>query len=47
MQIKPPFNQEQKDKHFEIKFYDENQVDDKIALGIGGGFLCIHSNFVC
>ena len=25
----------------EIKFYDRNQVDNKIALGLGGGFLSI------
>ena len=27
----------------EIKFNNRNQVDDKIAWGIGGGFLSIHS----
>jgi hypothetical protein len=34
-----------KDKHLEFKFYDRNQVDDKIALGLGGGILSIHSSF--
>ena len=28
-----------KDKHLEIKLYDRNQLDDKIAWGLGGGFL--------
>ena len=36
---------ERRDKHLEIKFYDGNQADDKIAWGLGRGFLCIHSSF--
>ena len=31
----------------EILFYDGNQIDDKIVCGLGEGFLCIHSSFVC
>ena len=27
-----------KDDYLEIKFNKRNQVDDKIALGLGGGF---------
>ena len=34
-----------KDK--EIMFYDRNQVELRIAWGLGGGFLNIHSNFDC
>ena len=34
-----------KDK--EIMFYDRKQVELRIALGLGGGFLNIHSNFDC
>ena len=29
---------ERRDKHLEIKFYDDNQVDDKIVRGLGGGY---------
>ena len=32
-----------KDDYLEIKFFDRNQVDDKID----GGFLCLHPGFVC
>ena len=35
------------DKHLDIKFYDRNQVDDKISWGLDGGFLSIHESFVC
>ena len=33
----------------EILFYDKNQIDKKIAWGLGldGEFLSIHSRFVC
>ena len=30
-----------------LKFYNGNQVDDKIAWGLDGGFQCIHSSFDC
>ena len=30
-----------------IKVKNRNQVDDKIAAGIGGVFLSLHSSFVC
>ena len=30
-------------RYLEIKFYNGNQVEDKIAFGLGEGFLCIHS----
>ena len=36
-----------KDKHLKIKFHDGNQVDDKIAWGLGKVFLSINSRFVC
>ena len=36
-----------KDKHLEIKLYDKIELDDKIAWGLGGGFLCIYSGFLC
>ena len=36
-----------KDGFLEILFYDWNQVNDKIVCGLGEGFLCIHSSFVC
>ena len=29
------------------KFYDGNQVDDKITWGLSGGFSCLQSRFVC
>ena len=38
---------ERREKHLEIKVYDGNPVGDKIAWGLGEGFLCIHSSFVC
>ena len=31
------------DKHLEFKYYDRNQVNDKIAWGLCGGILPIHS----
>ena len=34
-----------KDDFLEIKFNDKNQVNDKIALGLDGGLLSIHSSF--
>ena len=40
-------NASTKDKHFEIKFYDKNQVDGKIAWGLSEGFLLIHWSYVC
>ena len=36
-----------KDNHLKIKFNDKNQVYDKIAWRLGGGFLCFHSIFDC
>ena len=30
------------DSFLEILFYDGNQVDDKIACGLGEGFICIN-----
>ena len=38
---------ERRNTRLEIKSDDGNQVFDKIAWGLGGGFLCIHSIFVC
>ena len=32
------------DDFLEILFYDKNQVDHKIAWGLGGGYLSISSN---
>ena len=29
-----------KDEYLQSKFNDRNQVDDKIAWGLGAGFLC-------
>ena len=37
---------ERREKHLEL-LYDGNQVEDKIAWGLGEGLLCIHSSFVC
>ena len=31
------------DKHLEFKYYDRNQLNDKIAWGLCGGILPIHS----
>ena len=36
----------QKDNYLENKFNNRNQVDDKIALGLGGWFLSLNSSFV-
>ena len=33
-------------KYLKIKFYDGNQVEDKVAWGLGHRLLCIHSSFV-
>ena len=46
-QTKEGSNANTKDKHFEIRFCDRNQVDDKIAWGLGEGFLLNYSSFVC
>ena len=35
-------NTKTKDDYLEIKFNNRNQVNDKIALGLGGGFLSLH-----
>ena len=43
---KPLWQLSTKDKHLEVKFYDRNQVDDKIAWGLDGGILSIHSSSV-
>ena len=36
-----------KDKDLDIRFLDKNQEDDKIACGLGKGYLSFHSSFVC
>ena len=36
-----------KDDNLEIKCNNRNQVDDKIMWGLGGGFLSLHSSYVC
>ena len=35
-----------KDNYLDIKFNNKNQVDDKIAWGLGGGFLFLDSSYV-
>ena len=40
-------NPRSKDDDLEILFQDTNQVDDKIAWGLGQGFLSFHPSFVC
>ena len=37
---------ERREKHLQIKLYDVNYVEGKIALGLREGFLCIHSSFI-
>ena len=39
-------NASTKDDYLEIKFNNRNQVDDKIALGLRGGFLSLDSSYV-
>ena len=39
-------NPRPKDEDLEILFKDKNQVDDKIAWGLGEGFLSFHSCYV-
>ena len=41
------FQSSTKDDYLEIKLYDRHQVDNKIAWGLGRGFLYLHSSFVC
>ena len=37
-----------KDDYLEMKFNNRKYKEDvKIALGLGGGFLSLHSSFVC
>ena len=39
-------NPKSTDDFLEILFYNKNQVDHKITLGLGREFLCILSRFV-
>ena len=40
-------SQTTKHDYLEIKFDEKSQVDEKIAWGLGGGYLSFHASVVC